>query len=104
MQEKTERFWKKIWQPKKQYIRKGEWINTISKDVDGLEEGSKVDILIDLLKTTLNIYQTGKSPAIMEYMGSGSRNQPPFTRPSFRNEQMFTWSTSALMVDQKIPH
>ena len=32
---------------------KAEWINNITRQKDGLEEGSKTEIHIDLLKTTL---------------------------------------------------
>ena len=42
-------------------------------------EGPKAEIHVDLLKTTLKKYQTGKRLAMMEYMVSGSRNPPPFT-------------------------
>ena len=49
------------------------------KELEGLEEGPKAEIYIDLLKTSLKKYQTGKCLATMEYMVSGSRNSPPFT-------------------------
>ena len=68
----TERFWTKIWQPKK-HNENAEWINNIARELDGLKEGFKREIHIDLLKTTLKKYQTGKWQAIMEYMASGSR-------------------------------
>ena len=42
----TERFWTKIWQSKK-HNEKAEWINNITR---GLEEGPKVEILIELHK------------------------------------------------------
>ena len=74
----TERFGAKIWEPKK-YNQNAEWINNITRELDGLEEGPKIEILVNLLKTTLKKYQTGKRQAIMEYMASGSRNSPPFT-------------------------
>ena len=45
----------------------------------GLEEGSKAEICVDLLKKTLKKYQTGKYQGMMEYMGFGSRNTLPFT-------------------------
>ena len=69
----TEQFWTKIWQPRK-HNEIAEWIKTMTKELEGLEEGLKVEILIDLLKTTLKKYQTGKRQAMMEYMDSGSRN------------------------------
>ena len=58
---------------------KAEWINNMARELEGLEEGPKVEIHINLLKTTLKKYQTGKHQAMMEYMVPGSRNSPPFT-------------------------
>ena len=51
----------------------------MTRELEGLKEGPKVEIHIDLLKTTLKKYQIGKRQAMMEYMVSGSRNSPPFT-------------------------
>ena len=51
----------------------------MTKELEGLEEGSKAEIHIDLLKITLKIYPTGKRQAMMDYMASGSKNSPPFT-------------------------
>ena len=48
----TERFWTKIWQPKK-HNEYAEWINNIRKELEGYEEGPKTEIHIDLIKTTL---------------------------------------------------
>ena len=62
----------------KKHNKKAERINNITREL-GLEEGPKVKIYIDLLKTRLKEYQTGKRPAMMKYMVSGSRNSPPFT-------------------------
>ena len=50
----------------------------MTRELDGLKEGSKAVIPIDLLKTALEKYQTGKRQAIMEYMASGFKNSPPF--------------------------
>ena len=50
----------------------------MTRELEGLEEGTKVEIRIDLLKTTLKKYQTGKHQTKMECMVSGSRNSPPF--------------------------
>ena len=52
----------------------------MAKELEGLEEGSKAEILIDLLKTTLKRYQIRKRWAMMEYKDSGSRNSSPFMR------------------------
>ena len=57
----TERFWTKIWQPKK-HNENAEWINNITRELEGLEEGSKMEIHIDLLKTTLKIISNWKAP------------------------------------------
>ena len=77
----TQRFSTKMWQPKKKKKRnnKADWINNMTRELEGLKEGRKAEIHTDLLKTTLKKYQTGKRQAKMEYMASGSRNQPPFT-------------------------
>ena len=37
----------------KNNIKKAEWINNMTKELEGLEEGPKVEIHIDLLKMTL---------------------------------------------------
>ena len=50
--QETERFLTKIWQPKK-HNENAEWINNITREVEGLEEGPQTEIHIDLLKTTL---------------------------------------------------
>ena len=41
-------------------------------------KGLKVEIHIDLLRTTLKKDQIGKHQAMMEYMDSGSRNSSQF--------------------------
>ena len=48
----TERFWTKIWQPKK-HNEKAEWINNMTRELEGHERGPKAEIHTDLLKTTL---------------------------------------------------
>ena len=72
----TERFWTKIWQPKK-HNEKAEWINDMTRKLEGLEEGPKAGIHIELLKKDTK--KDIKRQPIMEYMDSGSRNSPPFT-------------------------
>ena len=47
----TERFWAKIWEPKK-HNENAEWINNITRALDGLEQGPKIEIHVELLKTT----------------------------------------------------
>ena len=57
----TERFWTKIWQPKK-HKENAEWINNITRELHGLEEGPKMEIHVDLLKTTLKRISNWKAP------------------------------------------
>ena len=51
----------------------------MTRELEGLKDGPKAEIHIDLLKMTLTKYPTGKRQAMMEYMASGLRNSPPFT-------------------------
>ena len=53
---------------------KAKWINNMNKELEGPEEGPKAEIQIDLLKSTLKKYQTGKRQATIEYIVFGSRN------------------------------
>ena len=71
----TQRSWTKIWQPKK-HNKKAEWINNMTRELEVLKEGPKVEIHIDVLKTTFKKYQIRKRQATMVF---GSRNTPPFT-------------------------
>ena len=57
----TERFWTKIWQPMK-HKKNAEWINNITRELEGVEEGSKMEIHVDLLKTTLKRISNWKAP------------------------------------------
>ena len=57
----TERFWTKIWEPKK-HNENPEWINNNTRELDGLEEGPKMEIHVDLLKTTLKRISNWKAP------------------------------------------
>ena len=57
----TERFWAKIWEPKK-HNENAEWINNITRESDGLEEGLKIEIHVDLLKTILKRISNWKAP------------------------------------------
>ena len=49
----------------------------MEKQLEGVEEGPKVKIHIESLRTTLRKYQIGKRQAMMAYMDSGLRNSPP---------------------------
>ena len=57
----TERFGAKIWEPKK-HNENAEWINNITRELDGLEEGPKMEIHVDLLKITLKRISNWKAP------------------------------------------
>ena len=57
----TERFWTKIWEPKK-HNENAEWIDNITRELDGLEEGPQMEIHVDLLKTTLKRISNWKAP------------------------------------------
>ena len=57
----TERFWAKIWEPKK-HNENAKWINNITRELAGLEEGLKIEIHVDLLKTTLKRISNWKAP------------------------------------------
>ena len=63
----------------KNHYEKAESINNRTRELEEFYEVSKVEIHIDLLKTTLKKYQAGKRQARIEYMVSGSRNSIPFT-------------------------
>ena len=62
----------------KKHNEKTEWINNMTRELEGLGEDRKAEIPI-YSKRHLKRYQTGKHQAMMEYMVSGSRNSPPFT-------------------------
>ena len=55
-----ERFWTKIWQ--KKHNERTEWVNNITRELEGLEEGPKAEIHIDLLKMTLKRIPNWKTP------------------------------------------
>ena len=64
----TERFWTKIWQPKK-HNEKAERINDITRELEGLEEGPKEEIHIELLKKTLKKISNWETPGHDERHG-----------------------------------
>ena len=76
MQKKSNDFGQKYGNQKKSN-EKAEWINNMTRELEGLKEGPKAEIHTELLKTTLKKYQTGKRQAMMEYMVL--RNSSPFT-------------------------
>ena len=43
----------------KKHNKKAKWFNSMTKELEGLEEGSKAEIHIVLLKTHWKKYQTG---------------------------------------------
>ena len=46
----------------KKHNENAEWINNITRELEGLEQGPKTEIHIDLLKTTLKRISNGKTP------------------------------------------
>ena len=64
----TERFWIKIWQPKK-HNEKAEWINNITRELEGFEEGPEMKMHVDLLRTTLKRISNWKAPGHDEIHG-----------------------------------
>ena len=84
----------------KKYNEKAEWINNITREL----EGSKADIRIDLLKTTLkNIKLQNARPwwntwFLVQEIHLHSR------QTSTRNEQMLTRSTHTWLDDQRKEH
>ena len=77
MQEKSNNFGVK-YANQREHSKKDKWISNMAKELEGLEEGLKTEIHINLLRTTLKKYQIGKRQTMMEYMDSDSRNSPPF--------------------------
>ena len=76
--QRTERFWTKIWQPKK-HNEKAEWINDMARELEGLEEGPKAEIHIELLKKTLKKVSNWKTPGHDGIHGYWFKKSPPFT-------------------------
>ena len=56
----------KIWE-RKEHNRKTEWISKIGKELEGIEEGPKARIHLDLLRAILK-KRSRKRPAMMAYM------------------------------------
>ena len=52
----------KIWQRKK-HNENAEWINNITRELEGLKEGLKMEIHVDLLKITLKRITNWKAPS-----------------------------------------
>ena len=93
----TEQFWSKIWQPR-EHNKKVEWKSNMEKDLEGLEEGPKVEIHVDILKTTLkNIKLENARPRWIHESHLHSR------QTSTRNEQMPTRSTRT-RIDEERTH
>ena len=57
----------------KKHNERAEWINNMTRELEGLEEGPNAKIHIDLLKTTQKKYPTGNRQAMMEYMASSKK-------------------------------
>ena len=85
------------------HSEKAEWINNMTRELEGLEEGRKRKYRSIYQNYTKKI-STGKRQAIMEYMVSGSRIHLYSRQTSSRNEQMPTRSTRTRMDDQRKDH
>ena len=57
----TEQFWTKMWQPKN-HNEKAEWINDMTRELEGLAEGLIAEIHIELLRKTLKKISNWKTP------------------------------------------
>ena len=99
--QETERFLTKIWQPKK-HNENAAWINNITRELEGLEEGPQTEIHTDLLKTDTkkNIKLESARPWWNTWLlVQEIRLHSPQT--STRNEQMLTRHASNWMDDQR---
>ena len=74
--------------------KKAEWISNRAKELEGLEEGPKAEIGIDLLRMTLKKISIWKTPRISS----------PFKQTTTQNEQMSTRNTRTRMDDQRKDH
>ena len=85
------------------HYKKAKWINNMTKESEGLEESTKVE-LRRFTQNNTKKYQTGKRLAMMKYIDSGSRNSPHLRQTSTRNEHMPTRTTRTWMDDQRKYH
>ena len=77
----------------------------MAKELEKLEEGLKVEIHINLLRTTPKKYQIGKHQTMMEYMDFEFKKIHLHSQQTnMLNEQMSTRSTCTLMEDQRKDH
>ena len=97
----TERFWAKIWEPEK-HNENAEWINNITRELDGLEEGPKMEIPHRLTQnnTKKNIKLESARPwwntwLLVQEIYLHSR------KTSTRDEQMLTRRARTWMDDQR---
>ena len=83
----------------KNHNEKAEWINNITREVEGLEESPKTEIHIVLLKRTLKRISNRKTPGhtwvLVQEIHFHSR------QTSSKNEQMPTRRTSIWLDDQR---
>ena len=88
----------------KKHNEKAEWINDMTWALEGLEEGPKAEIHMDLLKTTpKNIKLENARPYCNTwFLVQEIHLHSPQT--STRNEQMLTRSTSTWLDDQRKDH
>ena len=89
---------------RKKPYEKAESINNMTKELEGLEEGPKSEIHIDILKTTLKNIKL-KTPGHDGIHGFWfKKNHLHSRKTSTRNEQMPTRSTRTRMDDQRKDH
>ena len=86
----TERFWTKIWQPKKHY-ENAEWINNITRELEGLEEDPEMEIHVKM-ESARPLWNTW---LLVQEIHLHSRQTSP------RNEQMLTRRASTWLDDQR---
>ena len=62
MQKKPNDFRQKYGNKKKKHNEKADWINNMTRELEGIEEDPKAEIHTDLLKTTLKKISNWKTP------------------------------------------
>ena len=99
----AKQLWIKIWESK-DHIRKGEWINNMEKELQGLEEGLKAKLHLHSLRETLKKYQIGKLQTMMTCMDSSFKNPLHPWHTGYRNELMLRRSRHTRIDDPGKDH
>ena len=87
---------------KTKHNERAEWMNNMTREQEGLREGSKTDIHIDLLKTTLKYMQLENTLPWWDTWFLVQKIHVHFQQT--RNEQTFPWRTSTWLDNQKKEH